>query len=179
MACVEASFNGVMQEAPMKEDVVEIVPPSTDATSDEIVDDAGGSDYIKNIADRIFLWLAVRCVREGINEFKVSDVKHQFETITYVLLEPAIAILVGEGKVIVPEARSRIIVYIVDVAQALLVAPPLPDSPEGQSVDGQPTKCKKPTAKRGNGIPVFLLLQSQFVFVCLSISCLLTSGSVL
>ena len=152
MACVDGTIND-MQEEVQTEAIMGI--PSlhdtvTDATDAIFDDDSGSEDYLKNIAARVFLWLAVRCVREGINEFKISDVKHQFESITYVLLEPAIAILVGEGKVIVPEARSRIIVYSIDVVQALLVAPPLPDSPEGQSVDGQTTKCKKPTAKRGN-----------------------------
>ena len=150
MACVEETINGMQGD--VSNEAINAIPASLhDIAPDAVVEeDSCNAEYLKNLAARIFLWLAIRCVREGINEFKISDVKHQFVTITYVLLEPAVAILVGEGKVIVPEARSRIIVYSVDVVQALLVAPPLPDSPEGQqSVDGQTTKTKKPTAKRG------------------------------
>lgn len=149
MACMEETVSGMEGETRSESDIIAIPVMQDSAVDAPVNDDSSKAEYLKNLAARIFLWLAIRCVREGINEFKISDVKHQFETITYVLLEPAVAILVGEGKVIVPEARSRIIMYSVDVLQALAVAPPLPDSPEGQSVDGLTTKTKKPTAKRG------------------------------
>lgn len=160
MACVDETINGMQGEAPTEAAAIAIPALLHDNAPDVVIeDDSSKVEYLNNLAARIFLWLAVRCVREGINEFKISDVKHQFETITYVLLEPAVAILVEEGKVILPEARSRIIVYSVDVVQALLVAPPLPDSPEGQSsVDGQTTKAKKPAAKRGTAYPLSLFL---------------------
>ena len=166
MACVEETINGMQGD--VSNEAINAIPASLHDIAPDVVveEDSSNADYLKNLAARIFLWLAIRCVREGINEFKISDVKHQFETITYVLLEPAVAILVGEGKVIVPEARSRIIVYSVDVVQALLVAPPLPDSPEGQQyVDGQTTKVKKPTAKRGTAYPLTLSYSVIDVYV--------------
>ena len=89
--------------------------------------DSSDAEYVKDLAVRIFSWLSTRCVQEGIKEFKMNDVKRQFKTISSVFLESSITILVEEGKVMTPEGHSpRIIVYSVDVDQALLVVPPLP-----------------------------------------------------
>ena len=89
----------------------------------EHVEDASHTEYLQDLAVRIFQWLAMRMVHEGMREFKIRDVKHQFKTITPVFLEQVIEILVEEGKVkkVMKKheaTHSRITVYAVDVVQA-------------------------------------------------------------
>ena len=108
-------------------------------------------DYLDGIKDRVFRWLAGRSLHEEKPEFKIFDVKTQFETITMALLERTVASLVEEGKVVVPEGRARIVVYTVDRGHALLAAPPPPPLPTSAKKSSKRSSCEGKENSDGGG----------------------------
>lgn len=121
------------------------VPSSSSKKENDSVDLTAptADDYIETIKDRVFRWLAERCIKQGKAEFKLSDVKASFETIAPVYLEAVAAALVEEGKIFEPEGRSRIVIYTVDANHAFLALPPEPVPDLAEEVTKKPPAPKK------------------------------------
>ena len=124
-------------------------------------------DYVDTVKDRVFRWLAERCIKHGKADFKISDVKVAFETITTVYLEAAAAALVAEGKVIEPEGRSRIVVYTVDANHAVLALPPEPE-PEPEKEHDVAVAARKPVVPKKRRKCCLLETLSSFFLILLA-----------
>jgi hypothetical protein len=55
-------------------------------------------EYCRGIKDKVFLWLAEKCVA-GDDQFKMSDLKDHFKTLSPQLLQTACDTLLTEKKV--------------------------------------------------------------------------------
>mmetsp|Transcript_24099 Transcript_24099/g.23159 ORF Transcript_24099/g.23159 Transcript_24099/m.23159 type:complete len:258 (+) Transcript_24099:97-870(+) len=84
--------------------------------------DLGELEYLKGIKDKVFLWLAERSL-SGDEQFKISDLKDHFKTMSPQLLQQACDTLLIEKKISVPDRPGRILMYTIDKCEALKVAP--------------------------------------------------------
>lgn len=72
--------------------------------------------YFCGIKDKAYLWLAARCVA-GEPQFKASDVKEKFLSISSTIIEEVCKALVSENLAVI-EGRGRVSVYVLDMVKA-------------------------------------------------------------
>ena len=77
--------------------------------------------YILGIKNKAYLWLAERCVA-GQPNYKASDVKSNFMSISSAIIDRICEVLVEEGKATI-EGRGRVSLYVLDEVKARKALP--------------------------------------------------------